>query len=92
MSGEIEIQEGVAGEAAELIVQPAKAEGWLAFYSMATGGPYYWMCAYPMYPAGVWADQHRCPNPLFLTREFAIDECRKHLPNGGTIKLVKVAL
>ena len=77
----------------EVILPQAKSEGYMAWYCISNPGfSGVWTQAYPgVEPIGE-RDQYRCPYPLFVTREKAIEACGKMLPNGGTCKIVKITL
>lgn len=95
MTDAIEVKDSTASDAAEIIITPARASGWMAWYSSAnpdhTGG-YYWMQGYGAPDLNGKRDPYRCPYPLFETRQDAIDACAKSMPNGGQIRMVKITL
>ena len=89
MTNDIELTEVPESAPTELLVQKPKAGGYLAFYTCDGD---YWMQACPMCPVGTWADTRRFPYPLFQTKDEAIEQAKKSLPNGGKIKLWKIEL
>lgn len=95
MTSEIEVTELPPSAATEIVIQPAKAQGWMGWYSSATGdmqGGQYWMQIYPSADAPNARDPYRCPYPLFETREAAVNAGAKALSNGGQLRIVKITL
>lgn len=92
MSNTIEVIEVIedSAEAKEIILAPAKAEGYMAWYSSNANGPHCWNQAFEFTDSAVIRDQYRCPYPLFPTRELAIATCARYLPQGGICKLVRI--
>lgn len=85
----IEVKEVQVEHAAEIAVGPPKAAGWMAFCRPAAGGT--WMQVYEQHPAPP-RDFHRCPYPLFQTREAAIQAGQAQLPSGGELRLAFIQL
>lgn len=95
MTDTIEIKDATASDAAEIVITMARPSGWMAWYSGSTpdySGAQYWVQATIPYDASHKRDPHRCPYPLFETRQEAIDACAKSLPNGGQIRVVRITL
>ena len=87
---EIEIKEGIASKAAEVIVNQPKPSGWMAWYRLSPQT--YFSQVYGNFDYSK-RDFFKCPSPLFESREEAIAEARKTMKNeGGEIRLVKVDL
>ena len=87
---EIEIKEGIASKAAEVIVNQPKPSGWMAWYKLSPQA--YFSQVYGNFDYSK-RDFFKCPPPLFESREEAIAEARKTMKNeGGEIRLVKVEL
>lgn len=95
MTEAIEVKDGSASDAAEIVITMARPSGWMAWYSY--GSPDYmggklWTQATLFFDAAQKRDPYRCPYPLFETRQDAIDACAKSLPNGGQIRVVRITL
>jgi hypothetical protein len=86
----IEIKEGTASKATEVIINQPKPSGWMAWYRMSPQA----------YFSQVYGDFNysernffKCPYPLFESRAEAISAAQKIMRNeGGEIRLVKVEL
>ena len=86
----IEVKEGVAQKATEIIVNQPKPNGWMAWYRMSPQA--YFSQVYTNFDYAK-RDFFKCPAPLFESKEEAIAEARKAMRNeGGEIRLVKVEL
>lgn len=92
MSDDIYVEEDANPETQEIVIQSAKASGWLAWYSPQTNSPQSWMQIVPPFDPSYNRDIFRCPYPLFREREEALDAGKKALYAGGKIKLIKVVL
>jgi len=64
MSDSIEVKEDVA-VVAEIIMQPSKAEGYMAFITAGQFPPHYWSQAYGALEQPVERDPYKCSYPLF---------------------------
>lgn len=76
----------------EILLLPVKAEGYLAFYCMSTNdvGANMWCMATVPYDPGQARSLYKHPYPLFVSRDEAIESCKKSLPDGGKMKIVKI--
>ena len=85
----IEIKEGSAQQAVELIISEPKPKGWLAFYRQ--NSLVSWNVVYPSdYTNRNWMC---CPSPLFETRDDAIRKIQIDAKNsGGEARVVLVTL
>ena len=88
--GEFEITEGTASKVVEVVVNQAKPGGWMAWYRMSTAS--YFSQVYGDFDF-TRRDFYKCPSPLFVSREEAVDAARKNMGNsGGEIRLVRIEL
>lgn len=84
----ITVRDGTTVEGGEQFsVRKQKIDGYLVFYRASDGVS--WTGAFPVYPVGI-IPPANCPIPLFQTRQTAIDEASKYLPNGGEIIVFRV--
>ena len=91
MSDTIEIKEGQATQAAEVIITEARPSGWLAWFRFAPSD--YFMQVYDTPSLKLDRDYYRCPYPLFPTKEIAIDAARHAMrERSGEVRIVKVTL
>lgn len=91
MSDEIEIKEGTAQAVCEVVITEARPSGWLAWYRYGANDTF--MQAYDKPSGNSERDHHRCPYPLFPSREDAIDAAKYYLRGrGGEVRVVKVTL
>jgi hypothetical protein len=93
MTDEINIH-ATSGDTTEVIMPTAKAGGYLAFYTShkdTTSGAPYWLQLSPPHDASLSRNPYTTPYPL-MTKDEAIAQASKAMPNGGTLKLVKVTL
>jgi hypothetical protein len=87
---DIEVSQGTTKPAQTTIVQPPEASGWLCWYR--TSSTTYWSNAYD-HRIDQNRDYHRCPFPLFQTREDAIESGRRCLGSiGGELKTIHIQL
>lgn len=87
---DIELTQGQTKPAQTTIVQPPEASGWMGWYRM--GPTNSWSQIYDHRPNET-RDYHRCPYPLFETREALIESGRRCLgPQGGELKTVHIQL
>jgi len=87
---EIQINEGTALKATEVIVNEPKPSGWMAWYRISPQA--YFSQVYGDFDYSR-RNFFKCPPPLFESREEAIAQARKTMKNeGGEIRLVKVEL
>ena len=92
MTQSIEVKELPEVKASEVIIQPAKSGGWMAWYAQGSSAQAYWMQAYPAPDTTGIRDMYKCPYPLFPNREDAVTACEKALPSGGQCRIVKISL
>lgn len=87
----IEVTEGTATDAAEVVITAARPSGWMAWYRWSPD--MYWNQVYPKPEHYTQRDYYRCPMPLLETREQAIEAAQYNL-NGrsGELRLVKITL
>ena len=91
MSDEIEIKEAVAQKSVEMIIPEARPSGWMAWYRFGQNDSFSQVFEKP----GVHMDRdyHRCPYPLFATRDDAVDAARYIMRgHGGEVRVVQVTL
>jgi hypothetical protein len=84
----IEVQELDPQPTTEILIPPPKPEGWLAFYRWDSSAQWSMVSA----PVAATYDRFRCPWPLFPTKQEAALAGQASLPQGGTLKIVKVIL
>jgi hypothetical protein len=86
----IEVKEGIAQKATEVLINEPKPSGWMAWYR--THPHSYFSQVYTDFDFTK-RDFYKCPAPLFVSKEEAIAAARKTMGNqGGEIRLVKVEL
>ena len=90
MTNEIKVIEDEV-KAEEYILQQSNAEGYIVWYSPnPPGGPHMWTLVWPGMEQPGERDPYKCPSPLFMTREKAIEGATKSLPQGGICKVVRI--
>ena len=87
---DIELTQATAKPAQTTLISPPEAAGWLCWYRTSTST--YWSNAYD-HRINERRDYHRCPYPLFETREAALESGRRCLgSSGGELKTVHIQL
>jgi len=90
MSDEIEIKDTTASPASEVLIQEARPTGWFGWYRYSNSD--YFNQVFDTH-GNEHRDYHRCPYPLFQTREDVVEAARKCLQGrGGELRIVKVVL
>lgn len=86
----IEIKEGTSSAPAEVVIREATPTGYMAWYRPSNTS--YFNNVISFKPNET-KDYHRCPYPLFETREDAIEAAKYALHGtGGEVRIVKVTL
>jgi hypothetical protein len=87
---DIELTQGTTKPAQTTIIQPPEAAGWMCWYRSSQMT--YWLQVYD-HRTQETRDNHRCPYPLFETRELALESGRRCLgSSGGELKTVYIHL
>lgn len=87
---DIELSQGTAKPAQTTIIQPPEASGWMGWYR--TSPTTYWSQVYD-HRTQETRDYHRCPYPLFESREAVVESGRRCLgSSGGELKTVHIQL
>lgn len=90
MTADIEVTEGQATAAAQVIVTQPRPTGWMAFYRYDKTN-YFSHASDPN--LGTARNYFRCPYPLFETKDAAIEAAKYWLRDqGGEVRLVEVRL
>ena len=86
----IEIKEVIASTPAEIIIREATPTGYMAWYRPNNTSYFNHVFGFK---ANEIRDYHRCPYPLFETKEDAIEAAKYALHgSGGEVRIVKVTL
>ena len=87
---DIELTQATAKPAQTTIVQPPEASGWMGWYR--TSPTTSWTQIYD-HRTQETRDYHRCPYPLFESREAVVESGRRCLgSSGGELKTVHIQL
>lgn len=90
MHDTIEIKEGFASAPVEVAIQEATPQGWMGFYRQNSGFSF---SAIYDNRTNYSRDGHRCPYPLFESREAVIEAGKAAMyGRGGELRVVKVTL
>lgn len=90
MDDTIEIKEGTASAPVEVAVQEATPQGWMGFYRQNSS--FTFSVIYDN-RTNHNRDSHRCPYPLFESREAVIEAGKAAFyGKGGELRIVKVTL